>query len=33
VRVLLLAETAPPDAEGLRLLTPGRLEAGLAKFA
>jgi uncharacterized protein (DUF58 family) len=33
VRVLLVSETEPPDTEGLLVLTPGRIEAGLAKFA
>lgn len=32
VRVLLVCETAPPDAAGLLVLAPGRIEAGLAKF-
>ena len=33
VRVLLVSESAPADAAGLLVLTPGKIEAGLAKFA
>ena len=33
VRVLLVSETTPRDAKGLLVLNPGRIEAGLAKFA
>ncbi|MBS0337692.1 MAG: DUF58 domain-containing protein [Proteobacteria bacterium] len=33
VRVLLVSETPPADAEGLLVLQPGRIEAGLMKLA
>ncbi len=32
VRVLLVSETPPPDTEGLLVLQPGRIEAGLMKL-
>jgi hypothetical protein len=33
VRVLLVGETPPADTEGLLVLQPGRIEAGLMKLA